>query len=241
MRNPITNPQLSAMRFWWVLANVIAWGTSHKLLLTESLQPTSELIPATIVVVLNGLLTGIILGVGEWIALRQIWDQADGWFHATAWSQAIGIAIGWTLAIAYVMRWPIQIEGTGTSIAPSRILVLSVLGTIVGVSQWLVLRQRVPRHFKHGMLWALGTIAGLTVGWFVGSMAGVFTSFSFVIRLMGQDTLRHFSIYSDISNIVSGIVMGLFSGGLTSSILLLLIQRSAQTNLRPTPSSISVQ
>lgn len=235
MRNQTTNPQLSAMRFWWVLTSIIAWGVSHKLLLTESRQPTSELIPATIVVVLNGLLIGVILGVGEWIALRQIWDQADGWFHATAWSQAIGIAIGWALAIAYAMRWPIQVEGAGTSVAPSHILVLSITGATVGISQWLVLRHFVPGHFKHGMLWVLATIAGLTVGLFVGSMVGVFVSFSLVLRLMGQNPLAHLGVYQDISNVVSGAVMGLFSGGLTSSILLLLLQRSGKEAIGASP------
>lgn len=241
MRNQTTNPRLAAMRFWWVLANVVAWGTSHKLLLTESWQSTRELIPATIVVVLNGLLTGVILGAGEWMALRQITDKAEGWFHATAWPQAIGIAVGWTLAIAYAMRWPIQVEGAGTSVAPSHSLVLSITGATVGISQWLVLRHLVPKHFKYGMLWVLGTIAGLTVGLFVGSMAGVFASFSLVLRLMGQNPLAHLSVYSDIINVVGGSVMGLFSGSLTSSILLLLIQRSEETNLRPTPSSTSAQ
>src|SRR5438105_961529 len=88
-------PRLKAMCLWWVLTNVVAWAASHKLLLGNSLQSTHDLMPMTIIVVLDGLLTGIILGTGQWMALRQITDKADGWFLATALPQALAVVVGW--------------------------------------------------------------------------------------------------------------------------------------------------
>jgi len=221
------------MRFWWVLANIIAWSASHRLLLGHSLQSSRDAIPTTILVLLDGLLIGAILGLGEWIALRQITDKADGWFHAAAWPQAIGVAVGWFLNLAMAYSWgarmglPILVEGAQTSVDPSRILMLTIVGATVGISQWFVLRRFVPGRFRHGLLWVCGTIASLVSGWIVGVGMGAPTSFGLLSWLTGQNPYNAVSLYLDISNVLGGAVMGLISGGMTSSILVLLLaQRS---------------
>ncbi len=238
MRNQANSPRLAAMRFWWVLANVIAWSASHRLLLGQPLQSTRDAIPTTLVVLLDGLLIGVILGAGEWFALRQITDKADGWFHATAWPQALAVAVGWFLNLAMAYSWgarmglPILVESAGTSVAPSLVLVLTIVGVTTGISQWFVLRRFVPGRFSHGLLWVCGTIASLVSGWIVGAGVGVLTNFSLLGWLTGQNPYEAVDLYLDISNVLSGIVMGLISGGMTSSILIVLLaQRSEKTEL----------
>jgi hypothetical protein len=234
-----SNPRLAETRFWWVLTNVIAWSASHKLLLGQPLQSTRDAIPMTIVVLLDGLLIGVILGAGEWVALRQITNKADGWFHATAWPYALAIAVGWflNLAMAYSggarMGLPILVEGAGTSVAPSLVLVLTIVGVTIGISQWLILRRFVLGRFRHGMLWILGTIVSLVSGWMVGAGVGVLTSFSFLGWLTGQNPYNAVSLYLDISNVLGGAVMGLISGGMTSSILMLLLAQHSETTALP--------
>jgi hypothetical protein len=225
------------MRFWWVLANVVAWTANHKIMMGNGLQSTRDLLPMTIVIVLDGLLTGLILGAGEWIALRQITDKADSWFLATALPQVFAVAVGWFLNIVLAYQvgartgLPILVEGSSTSVAPSSILILTIVGLTTGISQWFILRRFISSRLKYEALWILGTTAGLGVGAVIGPMLGVLASFSFVIGLTGQDPLAHLSVYMDISNILGSAVMGLISGGITSSILLLLIQRSEGTFL----------
>lgn len=229
---------LGAMRFWWVLANVVAWAANHKILLGNSMQSTHDLLPMTIVVVLDGLLTGIILGTGEWIALQQITDKADGWFLATTVPQALAVAAGWLLNIA-LAYWvgartglPILVEGSSTSVGPSSILILTIVGLTTGVSQWFVLRRFIVRRLRYEALWILGTTASLGVGAVIGPMLGVLVGFGFVVRLTGQDPLAHLSVYLDITNILGSAFMGLISGGMTSSILLFILQRSEKADIQ---------
>jgi hypothetical protein len=227
-----STPRLEAMRFWWILANVVAWTANHKIMMGNGMQSTRDLLPMTIVVILDGLLTGIILGAGEWMALRQITDKADGWFHVTAWPQAFAVAVGWFLNIVLAYQvgartgLPLLVEGSSTSVSPSGILIATMVGLATGISQWFVLRRFIAKRLKYEALWILGTVASLGVGAVIGSMVGALASFSFVVKLTGQDPLAHLSVYLDITNILGSAVMGLISGGMTSSILLLLFQHS---------------
>jgi hypothetical protein len=49
-------------------------------------------------------------------------------------------------------------------------LVGALVGIVIGVSQWLVLRS----HIRHSNRWIIATIAGALVGWMVGVKASIF-------------------------------------------------------------------
>ncbi len=110
---------------------------------------------------------------------------------------------------------------------------LTIVGVTIGISQWFILRRFVPGRFRYGMLWVLGTIASLVSGWMMGAGVGVLTSFSFLGWLTGQNPYSAVSLYLDISNVLGGAVMGLISGGMTSSILALLLAQHSETTALP--------
>ena len=52
-------------------------------------------------------------------------------------------------------------------------------GAIVGLAQWLVLRQRLPAIARRSWIWA--TVAGAMAAWFLGMLPGT------VMSLIGND------------------------------------------------------
>ncbi len=115
------------------------------------------------------VVAGFMIGVLQWVVLRQRLTQTGWWVLASA----AGWAGGWAIAIA-----PVSPEFgflTGT-----------VLGAALGTTQWLFLR----RHFHRAGWWivvsALGWTAGLTLlsgPLLVGAVAGAVTGIALELFL----------------------------------------------------------
>jgi hypothetical protein len=148
-----TNPSFD-WAFWlqWLAVTTLGW------LLGGVLLPELALVAA-----------GCVIGVLQWVVLRQRLPQTGWWVLASA----VGWAGGWVIAIALV---PPEF-GFLTGI---------VLGAVVGTDQWLFLR----RHFYRAGWWipvsALGWTAGLTLltdPLLVGTVAGAVTGIALELYL----------------------------------------------------------
>jgi len=119
---------------------------------------------------------GVILGLGQWLVLRQ-WVREPGWW---IWASTVGWGVAWILII------------TGVLLPPDAGIIAAfvaggVLGLMLGVAQWFVLRRLVKSAgwwvFGSIIGWALGAsgIFGITV---VGAVAGAVTGFAldFMLR-----------------------------------------------------------
>lgn len=84
----------------WLLVSVVSWG----LIAASNLGAIGWIAPQTLQLGgrliyggLQGALVGALLGVGQWIILRQQLTTASMWIVATAASWAIALGIGWTI------------------------------------------------------------------------------------------------------------------------------------------------
>jgi hypothetical protein len=110
---------------------------------------------------------GIALGLGQWLVLRQSIPQAGWWIWAST--------VGWAFGQAMIVVGEITPPGSGliNSVAAG-----TVLGTLLGIAQWFVLRRSV-RHANWWVImsavgWAIG-LTGIFGGTLVGAVAGAVT------------------------------------------------------------------
>jgi hypothetical protein len=170
--------------FQWILANAVGEtvGLGGTLLIGGLLllnaQKTMGVVPAAALAVLAGtFIEGIVVGTAQWLVLRRPLKSIRWivWVLATA----IGAFVAWTLGMIPSTFIFTGADTGGAASAPmSDLMVYAlaavmgfVLGLILGVPQWLVLRRHLP---KAGW-WVLAN----AVAWMVGMMI-VFVGTSFI-------------------------------------------------------------
>ena len=122
------------------------------------------------VLALVGLATGagagVVGGLGEWLLLRRWVPSAGQWIVVTA----VGRAVGWSLALTVGWLWSELIVGS-TGSGTAGILGLDVGGlvggSVVGLSQWIVLRRWVARSSLWIAASAVGGAAGIGLSQYV--------------------------------------------------------------------------
>jgi hypothetical protein len=144
--------------FRWVLANGVGEviglslaGVVGVLLLDATAGPHGKLIFAVVLVGV-GTLEGVIVGVAQWIVLREPFPviSARQWVGATA----VGAFIAWMLGM-----FPSLLFATDPAAAPTTepsLLVVLVLagalgivgGLVLSAVQWIVLRSHVTRAWR---------------------------------------------------------------------------------------------
>lgn len=85
---------------WWVFMSIVSWGligASHFGAIGWMAPRTLRLEPRIIFGLLNGLQVGALLGIGQWLVLRQRCEKALISIPIVAISWAIGLVIGWSV------------------------------------------------------------------------------------------------------------------------------------------------
>ena len=158
----------------WVLANAMAellgLGTSSLLwlwLIFSVERSQGVLFAAAIVVMGSSLLEGSAVSIGQWLVLRRLlpYLRWQAWWLATA----AGALVAWTLGMIPSTIMSLA-EETTTSTPPPEIseaLMLGlaaimglVLGPLLALPQWVVLR----RHVVQAGWWIPGNAAAWTLG-----------------------------------------------------------------------------
>ncbi len=116
--------------------------------------------------ILGGLLPGdlwigVTVGVLQWLVLRPLVHQAGWWISLSS--------VGWAMGhVVVVTAMPVGDE----------VLIGSVLGAMMGIAQWFILR----RWFRGGGWWIVASTAGWGLGLFglmgallIGAVAGIVT------------------------------------------------------------------
>lgn len=92
--------QQFSQALWWVLVNAAIWG----LMGSSSLGALGWVTPSTLSVPLraiygtiDGVQLGALIGVAQWLVLRQQVDNAWRWIVASTVSWSLGLVIGWSL------------------------------------------------------------------------------------------------------------------------------------------------
>jgi len=107
--------------------------------------PVNAPVPA----LLGGLLSGIVIGGAQWLALRDRLPDAAWWIPATTIAHAVGLAAGSALVGYQTSMAQLALQG-------------AVTGLALGIAQGLVLRRSVPGWpwwtLAMPLLWALGWV-----------------------------------------------------------------------------------
>jgi hypothetical protein len=100
------------------------------------------------------LACGVVVGTAQWLALRGRVGPAAAWIAATGVAWALGLWAG---------------EGRDWFLRLHPYWAGAVGGTLAGAAQAWILRRRVAR----AVLWLPATIVSSTLGWVLGTMAGL--------------------------------------------------------------------
>ncbi len=144
--------QTSAWRFWgaWMLAfvSIPLAGVAGIAVAGPLTTPLDG--------VLGGVAAGAVIGLAQWLMLRQRLSLSPWWIATTAAGMGTGLALG------------IALLGTATEgvALPLRGL---VTGTGIGVVQFLVLRARAGR----AAIWAPVVAVGWALGWIIMRATGI--------------------------------------------------------------------
>lgn len=121
---------------------------------------------------LAGLVTGVVIGLAQWLVLRQALPLNPGWIVITGMGTAVGLAAGVALF--------------GTETAGNTLLLRAALtGLIIGIAQWLLLRE----HITMNGWWLLVIAGGWAIAWAV-------------TRAFGVNLTRHWSVFGASGAIV---------------------------------------
>ncbi len=134
--------------------------------------------------VLGGVAAGAVIGLAQWLVLRQRLSLSPWWIAATAAGMGAGLALG------------IALMGTATDgvALPLRGL---VTGAAIGVVQFLVLRARADR----AAIWAPVVAVGWALGWMI-------------MRATGIDLAPHWYVFGAGGAVMFQVLTGLALGWL---------------------------
>jgi hypothetical protein len=146
---------------------------------------TEDYLGLYVIIPMIGLLTGLV----QYGLLRPYLPRIGGWVLLTATGWLIGLLL---IAISYWLKW----------IDPTRYfdVVFFLMGLSIGVAQWLLLRQRLPR-----------------AGWWIAAnLAG----WGLVALITTGNTIGSYGL----------LILGLFPACVTAGMLALLLQATETAN-----------
>lgn len=168
-------------QFWlqWLGATGVSWAGGAILYYALNLA-----VPGGVGEVVGETIWGLLVGIGQWLVLRQWLDRAGWWILAIAGGNLLATSVG-------VVLQGVLGEDVGG-------LILTIgLGLVPGVLQWLFLRQQVAR----AGWWVLAS----TVLVFGALLAGVAAGSGVGLKEGGFG-------FGAVAGIVSGVVFAVMSG-----------------------------
>jgi hypothetical protein len=134
---------------WWLaatLAGTIIGMAIVFLGLTTLLNSSSQAVYGFVI----GAVFGATVGTAQWLVLRRVFERVGWWVLLTF----IGWVVFWELNIMNLL-----VEAKGIAFIPD-LLNLAVFGGILGVLQWLLLRQKI----QSAGWWILASMVGAMLG-----------------------------------------------------------------------------
>ena len=146
-------------RFWlqWVLASSVGMFVGFAMAFPISLLISDVLGQPLLALLQAGIVTGIGVGVLQWLVLRRRVTGAGWWVLTSA-------AGCFAILLAGAAGYPESLRDFGSHLSWTDVVVVAALGgAVTGTLQWLVLRGQVSRTGW----WVLAS----TVGWGLGMTA----------------------------------------------------------------------
>jgi hypothetical protein len=134
------------------------------------------------------LLTGFLIGLSQWFALRSYLIDATDWVLAGGTSWAVGYALGLFL-----------INSLSSSLLGG-LVAYALFGFIVAIVQWPILRREIPNVWA----WILANVVGWVLGFYLSQIA-----LSLFFNDPAINPVASTSVISGVSGLVAGAVTGL--------------------------------
>jgi hypothetical protein len=179
----------------WTLATAI--GMLLGLLIAIPLVNLLNLQWARIIV---PLLTGFLIGLAQWAALRSYLIDATDWILAGGTSWAVGYALGLFLINALADTILGGFAG------------YLLFGLIIALVQWPILRREIPNLWA----WILANVIGWTLGFYLSQVS---------LDLFFEDP----AIAPVASTSVISAISGLVAGGITGRVLVWIVRQPERT------------
>lgn len=195
---------------WWVLATIVGEFIGIGMIAVTS-AIASHLTTVNTVALLHivGALEGIALGLAQWLVLRRYVKHVGWWILATMIGAIAAWLIGLQVTVILILIFSKSAFVTTSAALLKAVFGLGVwVGTVLGFSQWLVLRT----HVRRGALWIVANAfawgVGLLVAW-VGATLVNPGELRFEIALVG---------------IATGVTIGVVVGAITGLVLIWLLK-----------------
>ena len=192
----------------WIIVTTIAWGAGV-LDLNADAKTYMDIIRLLPIYLADGLLIGLVLGIGQALVLRRLTNLSGRWIWVTLLGYGLTFLTGLivTVLIPFIiirLRYGIYFLPLREPSSFSIFLNMDDLfwgGLLIGVIQWPVLKSIIPNPSREkALLWVLAN-------WFV------FGSSLFVRAFTHGTTLASFQMA------IMGIVMGIVTGGILLTFL----------------------
>lgn len=174
------NGYLSKQFFTWIFANILGFGALGALLLwLPSMMQLSGFVPSTLIIAFP-------IALAQWLALRRILQTSILWILTTP--------IGLLLAISIIRVIPDGLWlGLDDESIAALIAVYLLIGFVIGLPQWLILRRQLSRS----SIWLLGSSIGVAAGFWI----------IFVTDLVNQSGIISYIVGALVYSIVTGLVL----------------------------------
>jgi hypothetical protein len=160
----------------WVAANLLGWLVLVALL---AALPTLKSIRGLFVA---PLLIGVPLGIAQWLVLRRLIPLSPLW--------VLTLPVGWVLSMLVPVAIPASLWQVVDSESTATLTLLYVvMGAVMGLPQWLMLRRKLLR----AAWWILGNSVGMGLGFALVLVTGFinrseFWSYTAVVLVYGIAT-----------------------------------------------------
>lgn len=180
---------MTRMQLRWIVFTTLGLGLGVAVGIPLA-APVDALLGMALVLPVVGAVIGASLGASQWLVLRQV--GAARWISATAADVGVGLTAGTVLVESVGLDRGRAVE-EGVAFA----LVGASVGLLIGVGQWLVLRQHRPR----GAAWIPRCGVGLALGVATGGLAAQ-------LALGGIGSVAGFLVLVVTAGVVLAVVTG---------------------------------
>jgi len=159
----------------WLAVTTIGWTISPLAIGGVNVHSLPELNALIASYFFNGALIGVIVGLGQAFILKSRQVPWLKWTLVTFNAYAVGLPVSVWLASSFALwDWPADLPkltgnpGIFMNISLSQ---AALGGLLLGVSQWLILREHIVLVTRRGaLLWILGNLSGLGLGGFLATI-----------------------------------------------------------------------
>ncbi len=225
MRKPETIAAMSAFWLGWLLVTTVGRAIGILGASVNEIRSIAEIPGMMFILAANGLLIGLVTGFGQWLLLRRVVaERIDGWVWTTligtSLAAPLGLAVGTAISwISFQVRGDVFLpEGSAMFFSPFPMHVIFG-GYVLGAAQWLVLRHILNGHGKkEGLLWIVGTWAGIGLGVLAGSW----------VRGYALDISVALTVRVVVEQAIEGMILGIVTG----TVLMILLHEAGRGRSR---------